>query len=259
MESTKPTDATIDPREQAFYDALAATWWDESGPFWPLHRLNRLRARWIADRLAPDRLAVGDDAPLAGLEILDIGCGGGLLSEAMARLGARVTGIDVTAKNIAVAKRHAAASGLAIEYRAEPASVLVAEERSFDVVLNMEVIEHVANVHAFMRDACALVRPGGVQFVATINRNPIAWLVAIVGAEYVLGWLPRGTHQYAKLVKPREAVALLRAGGLTVTDRTGVFVNPVTRTLHTVPAETVNYMLLARRSVRADRAVRRAA
>ncbi len=225
-------DPTIDEAERAFYTRLADTWWDDTGPFWPLHKLNRLRTSWIRAHLLEAFGLPDGAAPLAGLSVLDIGCGGGLLSEAMAGLGATVTGIDVTEKNVAVASLHARSVGREITYRAVPASTLVAEGASFDIVLNMEVVEHVADVQTFMRDAGALARPGGVQFVATINRNPIAWLVAIIGAEYVLRWLPRGTHQYRKLVKPREVQAALADGGFEVTARTvwSVRVSGLTKT-----------------------------
>lgn len=238
-------ETTID-RELAYYERMAATWWDESGPFWPLHRLNQLRIRWILARLADLGMTTPEgDAPLHGLEVLDIGCGGGILSEALARAGARVTGIDVVERNIAIARAHAGQSGLPVTYCLEPAAGHAAGGRTYDVVFNMEVVEHVADFPAFMRQCQSLVRPGGVMFVATINRNPLAWLVAIIGAEYILGWLPRGTHHYRLLRRPDEVTASLTADGFREVARTGVAMNPFTRQLSLVRSLWVNYMLCA--------------
>jgi len=237
---------SADPEEMRRFERLAATWWDPAGPFWPLHRLNALRTGWLRERLSGH---FGRDpaapAPLDGLRVLDIGCGGGILSESMARLGAQVTGIDIVARNVAIAQRHAGEQGLAIDYRACGVEQLEAEP--FDVVLNMEVVEHVADLPGFMAACCAQVRAGGVMVVATLNRTPKSWLFAIVGAEYVLGWLPRGTHQWRRFRTPAEIEALCRSGGLTVRDRTGVRMNPLTRELHLCGSQAVNYMLLAER------------
>lgn len=242
-------DSTVDDYEVAHYTALAETWWDAEGPFWPLHTLNALRVVYIRDQLCAH---LGREAsvaaPLEGVAVLDVGCGGGILSESMARLGAQVTGIDVVEKNIGIARLHAQASGLAIDYRQQTASSLSESGAQFDVVLNMEVVEHVADLDAFMRDCNSLVRPGGSQFVATINRNPLAFMVAIFGAEYVLGWLPRGTHRYRMLRKPREIRACLERDGLSVADMTGVRVNPFTRQMALTPMTGINYMLLAHRA-----------
>jgi len=198
-------DSTIDAREVDFYTRMAETWWDREGPFWPLHKLNELRTTYIVDKLCRhfDRDAsVGK--PLMGLRVLDVGCGGGILSESMAKLGAEVVGIDVVEKNIAIASLHAGQQGLSIDYRLAPASSLADSGAQFDVVLNMEVVEHVADVDAFMRDCCRLVSDTGVMFVATINRNLLSWLFAIIGAEYILRWLPRGTHRRGWFRKPVE-------------------------------------------------------
>lgn len=242
------TDITIDPREVDFYTSLADTWWDRDGPFWPLHKLNELRVAYIVEKVCEH---FGRDAssrrPLAGLRVLDVGCGGGILSEAMARLGAEVTGIDVVEKNIAVAALHAASEDLRIDYRACPAAELAAAGATFDIVLNMEVVEHVADLDAFMADCCRLTDRGGVMFVATINRTAKAWLFAIVGAEYVLRWLPKGTHRWRLFRKPAEIAALLTAGGLEPRDRKGVAANPFKKTLRIVTGTAVNYMLLAAR------------
>ena len=242
-------DTTIDPREVEFYAGLADTWWDRDGPFWPLHRLNELRIAYIRDKLrAHFGLSVEADRPLDGLRVLDVGCGGGILSESMARLGARVTGIDVVEKNIRIASLHAVNEGLEIDYRMATAAELVADGAVFDVVLNMEVVEHVADVDAFMRDCARLTAESGVMFVATINRTPLAWLFAIVGAEYVLRWLPRGTHRWSMFQKPREIEAHLEAGGIAVRDTVGVAANPFARSLRVTRSVAVNYMMFCTRT-----------
>ena len=241
-------DTSIDPREVAFYQGLADFWWDDSGPFWPLHRLNVLRVEWIRDSLCAHfgRSAAGD-RPLAGLKVLDIGCGGGILSESIARLGAMVTGVDVVEKNIRIASLHAATENLDIDYRTATAESLVEAGESYDVLLNMEVVEHVADLPAFMSSCSRLVRPGGVMFIATINRTPLSWLFAIVGAEYVLRWLPRGTHRWREFRKPAALRQLLARDGLSVERETGVSVNPLTRRFSLTQHLWVNYMLMALR------------
>ncbi len=241
-------DTTIDPREVAFYTELADAWWDRAGPFWPLHRLNELRVQYIRQRLCehferdPESMY-----PLQGLRVLDVGCGGGILSESMAKLGATVTGIDVVEKNIGIATVHASNQGLVIDYRLSPASTLADAGEHYDVVLNMEVVEHVADLDAFMTDCCRLVADNGVMFVATINRTLFSWLFAIVGAEYILRWLPRGTHRWDWFRTPEEITERLNKGGLHVQDATGVKVNPLTRRLKITRWQAVNYMLLATR------------
>jgi 2-polyprenyl-6-hydroxyphenyl methylase/3-demethylubiquinone-9 3-methyltransferase len=244
---------SADPDEVRRFTALADRWWDPSGPFWPLHTLNRLRSAWLAGHLAPLAAGTGTaQAPLRGLRVLDIGCGGGILAESMARLGASVTGIDIVERNVLIARRHALLSGLAIDYRATGVEPLAASGVRFDAVLNMEVVEHVTGVDPFL-DACAtLVRPGGAMAVATINRTPLAWLTAIVAAEYLLRWLPRGTHHWSKFPKPHEVERALVRNGLAVTARTGVGVNPLTRRMHLSRSLAVNYMLLAVRRVPAQ-------
>lgn len=241
-------DSTIDQREVEFYSALADTWWDADGPFWPLHQLNELRTAYILEKLCGHfgRDATSDE-PLNGLRILDVGCGGGILSESMARYGASVTGIDVVERNIRIAALHAAQQDLEIEYSVTTASSLAETGEVFDVVLNMEVVEHVADVDAFMRDCCRLVSDKGVMFVATINRNPVSWLFAIVGAEYILRWLPRGTHRWSWFRKPVETAEQLADGGLLVKDSAGVAANPFNRRLRMTTSTTVNYMLFAAR------------
>ncbi len=248
-------DATVDAREVEFYTRLADTWWDRQGPFWPLHELNTLRTGWIRDKLCRAfSLDASGAQPLRGMKILDVGCGGGILAESMARLGAAVTGIDVVEKNIRVADLHARQEELSIDYRLCTAADLADSGARFDVVLNMEVVEHVADLPAFMRDCCRLTADSGAMFVATINRNPLSWLFAIVGAEYVLRWLPRGTHRFSWFRTPAEITALLADGGLSVDDAIGVAANPFNRSLRLTPRTSVNYMCFAtRENVRAAR------
>ena len=241
-------DSTIDPRDVEFYSRMAATWWDREGPFWPLHKLNDLRIAYIRDKLCAhfDRHS-GIRRPLEGLRVLDVGCGGGILSESMARLGATVTGIDVVEKNIRIASTHAAEEALDIDYRVATAAEVAASGERFDVVLNMEVVEHVADVAAFMRDCTTLTADSGVMFVATINRTPKAWLFAIVGAEYILRWLPRGTHRWSMFQKPSEIETYLETGGLAVEDAVGVAANPFARSLRVTRSLAVNYMMFSTR------------
>jgi len=234
---------SIDPAEQRKFEQYADTWWDPQGPFWPLHRLNDFRAAWLIDHMGG-----GSALPLEGLRILDIGCGGGLASEAMARAGAEVVGIDIVERSIRVAQRHAALGGLSIDYRCTTAEELLASGiEPFDWVLNLEVVEHVSNLPEFIQTCCDLVRPGGQQIIATINRNPLSWLIAIFGAEYVLRLLPKGTHQYAKLVKPSELQRHLKAAGMGDTVMTGVAFNPFARKASTTWHRWINYMCVAQR------------
>mgnify|MGYP000144063462 CR=1 FL=1 len=242
------TEGTIDKDEVARFSAMAAEWWDPTGKFKPLHRFNPVRLAYIKQEVCQKfgRDPKATDA-FKGLRLLDIGCGGGLLSEPMARLGAEVVGADPSQTNIEVAKLHMQASGLTIDYRAETAEALAAAGETFDVVLNMEVVEHVADVPLFLEATSSMVRPGGLMFVATINRTLKAYALAIVGAEYVLRWLPKGTHSYEKLVRPEEIEGPLQAAGLSVVDRSGVSYNPLTDSWARSRDMDVNYMLLAER------------
>lgn len=237
--------ASVDPEEVARYQRLAATWWDEKGPFWPLHVLNRVRTDWIVEHLAK---SLGRDSeaplPLAGLRMLDVGCGGGILSESMARHGAEVLGIDVTPRNIVVATSHAEGSGLGVEYRHVALEDL--HQDGFDVVLNMEVIEHVVDPQAFLRQCIARVRPGGFLVLATLNRTAASFVAGIIGAEYIFRILPRGTHQWRRFVRPIELIRSLDAAGCRLVARSGVAVNPLTRRMRLTRYEGINYMLLAR-------------
>jgi len=241
-------DATVDPAEVERYRGLADMWWQPEGKLWPLHVLNALRTDYIREQLCAVRgLDAAASRPLAGLRILDIGCGGGLLSEAMARLGGDVHGVDVVDSNIAVASLHAAENQLPVRYELGSAEALVRRGELFDVVLNMEVVEHVADLPAFMQAVNRLVRPGGQTFMATINRNPLSFVVAIIGAEYLFRLLPRGTHQWRRFPTPTEMRALLEAGGLRCIGQTGVKVNPLNRRMWLSRSLSVNYMLLAER------------
>ena len=239
---------TIDQAEVDRFSAMAAEWWDPTGKFRPLHKFNPVRLAYIRDLAAAQ---FGRDPkthrPLEGLRILDIGCGGGLLSEPMARMGADVLGADASEKNIGIAKAHAAGSGVPVDYRAVTAEALAEAGETFDVVLNMEVVEHVSDVDFFLSTCASMVRPGGMMFVATINRTLKAAALAIFAAENVLRWLPRGTHQYEKLVRPEEIEKPLTAAGLAMTDRTGVFFNPLLNQWNLSKDMDVNYMLVARR------------
>ena len=219
---------TVDPGEIARFNAMAARWWDPDGPLKPLHALNPCRLGYVVDQVTAQH---GRDPrsrrPFSGLRVLDIGCGGGLLTEPMARLGAEVVGADAGAENIAVAEAHAIQSGLEIDYRVTTAEALAAAGEAFDAVLDMEVIEHVADPQGYL-DACArLVRPGGLMLTSTINRTAKAWAMAVIGAERVLRWLPPGTHDWRKFVTPDELFAMLSRAGLTPVDRKGFVFDPL--------------------------------
>lgn len=246
--SAAPGAPSVDPEEVARFSAMAAEWWAEGGKFRPLHRFNPVRLAYIRDRLVAQ---FGRDSaklrPLTGLRILDIGCGGGLISEPMTRLGATVTGVDASATNIGVARTHAAENDLTIDYRVAAAEDLAAAGERFDVVLCLEIVEHVADLDAFMAAAAALVGPGGVLITATLNRTPQSFLFAIVGAEYVLRWLPRGTHRWDKFVRPSELAARLRRNGLTVRDVSGVTYSPITDSWRLSRDLSVNYVCTAAR------------
>jgi len=219
---------TIDPNEVAKFEAMAAEWWNPNGKFRPLHLMNPCRLDYITTQIAAE---YGRDLtkplPFAGLRILDIGCGGGLLSEPMARLGAEVVGADAAPRNIPVAQVHAQASGLNIDYRFTTAEDLAAAGEQFDVVLNMEVVEHVSEPLAYLTACHDLLKSGGIMLCSTLNRNPKSYLMAIIGAEWVMRWLPKGTHDWAKFITPDELYALINRAGLTPVDRKGMVFNPV--------------------------------
>jgi 2-polyprenyl-6-hydroxyphenyl methylase/3-demethylubiquinone-9 3-methyltransferase len=209
--------STVDSSEIEKFSRIASEWWNPHGKFKPLHAINPLRIEWIAEKVPH----------LKGARLLDIGCGGGLISEPMARLGAEVTGIDASEKNIAVAKLHAEQGGLNIDYRCTTAESLAANGESFDLVLALEIIEHVADVKAFVAASCQLLKPGGVVIYSTMNRTPKSFALAIVGAEYVLRWLPRGTHDWKKFLRPHELCTHLRHNDIEITEMTGMVMSPL--------------------------------
>jgi 2-polyprenyl-6-hydroxyphenyl methylase/3-demethylubiquinone-9 3-methyltransferase len=240
---------TVDPAEIERFSRIAGEWWDPTGKFAPLHRLNPLRIGYIRDRSAAhwkrDPLT---GLPLKGLSLLDIGCGGGLLSEPMTRLGARVTGVDAAARNIRVAALHAGKQGLDIDYRQGAAEALAASDIQFDIVLALEVVEHVADVELFLKSCGRMVKPGGLLFLSTLNRTAKSWALAIAGAEYILRWLPRGTHDWKKFLKPSEVVNGLGAAGIDAQEIVGVVYSPLSRAWSLNKGDLdVNYMLYGTR------------
>jgi 2-polyprenyl-6-hydroxyphenyl methylase / 3-demethylubiquinone-9 3-methyltransferase len=237
--------STVDEGEIERFSRIAEEWWDPHGKFAPLHRLNPTRLGYIRDHAAShwqrDPLS---GSPLDGLSLLDIGCGGGLLCEPMARMGATVTGIDAAGRNIATARLHAEGQGLAIDYREATAEVLAGEGREFDIVLALEIVEHVADIDLFLRSCGQLTKPGGLVFLSTLNRTAKAWALAIAGAEYLLRWLPRGTHDWKKFLKPSEVVRGLRSGGVETQEIVGVVYSPLSRAWSLNKRDLdVNYML----------------
>ncbi|WP_304176280.1 bifunctional 2-polyprenyl-6-hydroxyphenol methylase/3-demethylubiquinol 3-O-methyltransferase UbiG [Phenylobacterium aquaticum] len=241
--------SSIDPAEVERFSRIAAEWWDPKGKFAPLHRFNPVRLSFIRDQAA---LRFGRDptarAPFQGLRLLDIGCGGGLLSEPMCRLGFSVTGVDASERNIGTASAHAAAQGLEIDFRASTAEALEAEGVApFDVILNMEVIEHVADPEAFLRNCGRLLAPGGLMIVATLNRTLKAFALAKVGAEYVLRWLPAGTHDWSKFLRPDELRGFLRDEPLAIQGPFGVSYDPLSGRWSRSSDCDVNYMMTVTR------------
>jgi len=219
---------TIDPAEIAKFEAMAAEWWDPNGKFRPLHMMNPVRLDYITRQIAAEfGRDLTDERPFKGLRLLDIGCGGGLLSEPMARLGADVVGADAAERNIPVARVHAEQSGLTIDYRHTSAEALAAAGEQFDVVLNMEVVEHVADPQAYLTACHDLLKSGGLMLCSTINRNPKSFAMAIVGAEYIMRWLPKGTHEWSKFITPDELFKMIEIAGLRPVDRKGYVFNPI--------------------------------
>ena len=226
--TTSAPQSSIDAAEVAKFEAMAAEWWDPKGKFKPLHMLNPVRLDYIAGQIAAefarDRRSL---RPFEGLRLLDIGCGGGLVSEPMARLGADVTGADAAEGNIRIARLHAGQSGLKIDYRATTAEALLEAGERFDVVLALEIVEHVADPQAFVTTCARLLRPGGLLVASTLNRTPQSFAAAIVGAEWVMRWLPRGTHEWRRFIRPDELAGMFEAAGVRVVDRAGMVFNPL--------------------------------
>ncbi|WP_230530086.1 bifunctional 2-polyprenyl-6-hydroxyphenol methylase/3-demethylubiquinol 3-O-methyltransferase UbiG [Microvirga roseola] len=245
---TDGASTTIDPAEVARFEKIADTWWDPKGPMKVLHKFNPVRLAYIRDeacrRFGRDPRSARS---LEGLSILDVGCGGGVLSEPLARLGARVTGLDPAPTNISVAKLHAERAGVAVDYRNETVEAVVARGETFDIVLAMEVVEHVADVQAFVSTCVKAVKPGGTLVMATINRTLRSFAFAIVGAEYVLGWLPKGTHEWEKFMTPEELTSAIEATGFAVDNLEGVAYNPLRDEWSLSEDTAVNYMLRASR------------
>src|SRR5437763_7653577 len=243
--------STVDEGEIERFSRIAEEWWDPKGKFAPLHRLNPLRLGYIRDRAASHwRRDPLSGSPLEGLSLLDIGCGGGLLCEPMTRLGAAVTGIDAGERNVTTARLHAERQGLAVDYREATAEALAEEGRQFDIVLALEIVEHVADVDLFLQSCGRLAKPGGLVFLSTLNRTAKAWALAIAGAEYLLRWLPRGTHDWRKFLKPSEVVRGLRGGGVETQEIVGVVYSPLSRAWSLNKNDLdVNYMLYGSKGV----------
>ena len=238
--------STINKDEVARFAAMAEEWWDPTGKFKPLHKFNPVRLAYIRAQLLQHFSLNGTkQRPFEGLNILDIGCGGGLLCEPMARLGANITGVDASERNINIAKAHAESSKLKITYLASTAEDLAAKTKQYDVVLNMEVVEHVNNVPLYLSSCAKLVKPGGLMFISTLNRTAKSYALAIVGAEYVLGWLPKGTHSYEKFLTPEEITFMIKREGMSIKDRCGVTYSPLKDQWRQSRDMSVNYMLLA--------------
>lgn len=238
---------TIDPDEVKKFSAIADEWWDPFGKFKPLHKFNPVRLAYIRNAVSAHYGRDETSAkPLSGLTLLDIGCGGGLVAEPMRRMGAEVTAIDASERNIKTALAHAQPLGLEIDYRATTVEDLAPEMgAAFDVILNLEVVEHVADVEVFLETSASLLKPGGIMVMATLNRTLKALALAKIGAEYILRWLPAGTHDHSKFVKPEEARAALSRAGLTVTEEAGVSYNPLADKWRVSSDTDVNYMLTA--------------
>ncbi|HWG03731.1 MAG TPA: bifunctional 2-polyprenyl-6-hydroxyphenol methylase/3-demethylubiquinol 3-O-methyltransferase UbiG [Beijerinckiaceae bacterium] len=246
--------SSVDEADIEKFERLGADWWDPHGPMRPLHKLNPVRVAFVRDELARhfpatdgSRRDIRARRPLAGLSIVEIGCGGGILCEPLARLGAQMVGIDPAAGNIDIARRHAEAADLAIDYRATTAEDLTALGTQFDAVLAMEVVEHVIDMPGFVKTVGSLVRPGGLLFAATLNRTLKSFALAIVGAEYVLGWLPKGTHQWEKFVTPGELAEAMGAADIEVVRRAGVTYRPLIDEWRLSTDTAVNYMAVGER------------
>ena len=241
--------STIDAKEVAKFEAIAAEWWDPDGKFKPLHLMNPCRLDYILNQIAGQFGTRRGRNALAGLSVVDVGSGGGLIAEPMARLGASVTGLEAAEGNVAVAAAHAATMGLTIDYRVETAEAAAAGGAQFDVVIALEIVEHVADVPAFIDAICALVRPGGLLFMSTLSRTAKSWAGAIVGAERVLRWLPVGTHDWNKFLTPEELETAINAAGLEVVDSKGMVLKPISGDWSLSDTDlSMNYILTAEKA-----------
>ena len=238
--------STVDPEEIARLENRAEEWWDPEGPFRALHKFNPTRLFWLRETLLSHfRLKKDTSRPLQGLRVLDMGCGGGLIAEPLARLGAEVCGADASERNIHIARLHAKTQKLKIDYRHTTAENLADTGEQFDAVFALEVVEHVSHVDTFIEACGRMIRPGGLLFLATLNRTLASFALAIVGAEYILGWLPRGTHQWRKFITPQELQKTLETVGLHINHRTGVVYDPLGDQWRLSRSEAVNYMICA--------------
>ena len=237
---------SIDPDEIAKFSALAEQWWDVEGKFRPLHQINPLRVKYILNQAISHFALTESELPLKNLQIIDIGCGGGILSEPICRLGAELTAIDASEKNINIAKLHASKMQLNINYQATSIEQIVTTGKKFDIVLNMEVIEHVADVESFLKACSQILKPNGLMFIATLNRTIKSYLLAIIGAEYILNWLPKGTHSWKKFLKPSEVISYLRPYNHTIVELKGMEYNLLKGHWYLTNNIDVNYIILCK-------------
>ena len=246
-----PTNQSIDQKEIKKFEQMATEWWDSQGKFKPLHHMNPCRLDYIIKQIEIEfNRSTAKQNAFNGIDILDIGCGGGLLSEPMARLGANVTGVDAAAKNIPIAQTHAKQSGLVIHYKVATAESLLEEGKQFDAILNMEVVEHVRNPKEYINTCAQLLKPNGIMICSTINRTSKSFFLAILGAEYVLRWLPKGTHDWKKFIKPDELLNMISNAGLEVVDKRGFFLNPLAWEWQTSDRDmSVNYVTTSTKPV----------
>jgi 2-polyprenyl-6-hydroxyphenyl methylase/3-demethylubiquinone-9 3-methyltransferase len=254
-QSPRPTSASVNPADVERFNRLGDLWWDKKGKMGILHDINPIRVNYVRDLLCrflpkteDEPRSPHDERPLEGLAIVDIGCGGGILAESLAELGACVTGIDPAPNNIAVAQRHAERSGLSIDYRNTTAESLAATGAQFDAVTALEVIEHVDGPKDFVATLSQLVKPGGLLFLATIDRTLKSYALAIIGAEYILGWVPKGTHSHDKFIRPDELASWLRQAGLREINRAGMTYQPLTRSWRKSRDTDVNYLMAAKKN-----------
>lgn len=239
------TATTKDDEEIARFSAQAEKWWDKTGPFKPLHKLNPARVQYITQHISRHHSC--PDTKLSGISVLDIGCGGGLITEPLARLGADVTGVDASVENIGTAKSHAHSSNLDVKYIASTAEDLVKKSTQYDIVTALEIVEHVADLPLFIESCAQLVKPGGLLILSTMNRTPESYALGIVAAEYILRWLPQGTHDWKKFVKPSELVKMIKTHAMSPCDISGIRYNPLSDDFSLSNNIRINYLLTAKK------------